>query len=236
MKRNGLIVLMMIVSMCTFSLAGCTNREDKLLRRDAVTESSPIVDSEQTSSKYKYTVSLNDIDDEVKKEIKKDYFIDYTETFKVQEFEIKVNNLTYERSTVNLIDNYYVIPSDTTVSDGIIDSEHIIVLVDMTIKNSSNKSDIFATNTFNIYSLTSTNPADWLYSYTFYQSNVESPSPENRKYACMHFEPQETKEVTVGFIAQTDIQNTQNNYLIIGTTGSTSDPLYWVKLPEESVA
>ncbi|MEG0484436.1 MAG: hypothetical protein RR576_03235 [Oscillospiraceae bacterium] len=214
--------LLFICLFCCVVMAGCqTNKNPK---------SNPSASSDD--AKFAYCFSFEDLPDEIKKEMSKNIVLDYTQEFEVGEINIKIDSVTYTRDTKKLEDNFYELPANITVNSNKIDENNVIALVQFTFTNKATAAQEFYVNSFNIYSLSSAIAEECSYSYAFYQDSVHAPKQNNRKYAKLLFDANESKTVTVGFACDAKIMETQNNYITIGSTGSTSDPTYFVKLPE----
>lgn len=185
---------------------------------------------ETDSSPYLYDVTREDLSPEMQEYLKDlAIFVD-GDSFSLFDIDFKVNSVAYTSSVAELEDNFYNLPSEVQLTGQMLDGDHLVVLVSLTMTNTAATEQDFYLNSFNLTS--------WIVSdseqigYAFYRTGVESPSAENREYFRISLKPQVATTVTVGFIGSSAIPDTRSNFLTIGTTGSTSDPILYIPLPK----
>lgn len=184
------------------------------------------------SSLYRYDVTREDLSPEMQEYLKElAIFVD-GDSFSLFDIDFKVNSVAYTSSVAELENNFYNLPSKVQLSGQMLDDDHLVVLVSLTMTNTAATAQDFYLNSFNLASWTV--PDSEEIAYAFYRTGVEAPAAENREYFRISLKPQVATTVTVGFIGNSTIPDTRSNFLTIGTTGSTSDPIVYIPLQKAS--
>ena len=188
------------------------------------TKTAPQISSSNTS------IVFQQLPPEVKDRFKADTFIQSGETFKLFEYSFTLEGATIQDNFDGLVDNYYTLPNDVLDTSGNIKPEYQIVLVKMQVENLSPEENELYTNSFSFVTVNSEDPDKWAYARYFYSDIVENPTPENRQYARVFLSKNENKSITIGYLVAKQDMEFEDHYLMVGTTGSTSDPSVYIKL------
>lgn len=188
--------------------------------------------AETDSSPYLYDFTMEDLSPKMQGYLKDlAIFVD-GDTFSLFDIDFKVNSVAYTSSVAELEDNFYELPSEVQLTGQMLDDDHLVVLVSLTMTNTAATARDFYLNSFRLASWTGPDSEDEEIAYAFYRTGVEAPVAQNRKYFRVSLKPQVATTVTVGFIGNSTIPDTRSNFLKIGTTGSTSDPTMYIPLPK----
>lgn len=234
LKKSMSFVFLLFISILV--LSGCTTHEDidtSILNSNEIINSSSIAHEKNDSTIYKYEFDINDIKE--KKSKKK--FEEATESINDSNALVniggithKINSVSYYDSVDPLKDNYYELPSGVEIVDKKINSNHVLVMVNIDYQNNSDEEIKYYLNSFHLIGITSEIPWEWLDVSPYYHDKVEFPQKNNRSYFKIYIPHQETHNGVIGFFVDKDIIATKNIYLRMSADGSANHNVY-IKLP-----
>ncbi len=201
-------------------LMGCGNQSGNQPANNRAQEKKIVAD---------YTLSLQDMPDIV---TKNSILVEEGNDFDMSGINGHIDSVSYTQSLSDLEQNFFEMPEDISVKDNQVEDENTIILVNMTLTNTTNEKVEFAGNSLQMMSFV-TKEVDTIAYQPFYQNPCHNPEKWTQQYFFISLEPNVPTAVTVGFVGSSEIHKTAKDYLVFGTTGSTSDQQYAVELPQE---